>query len=601
LSENLPDLVLLDLILPRRDGFGVLEAIRSLDGAASQTPAVLLSACSPTPEYEGRAGALNAAALLVKPVPLDRILGLVREQIGEAKAAEPTSGASSGEAGAQPASELSGPLEALPFPALLHHLHGLRATGVLHLTRGKKRKWIQLRDGLPVAVRSNLVNECLGNYLLRSGRIDRAALEESVRCMEEGKLQGEILVAMEVISAEEVAEALRAQADEKLFEVFTWESGSFRFEIGGHLQRANAFGVERSPASLIFHGVQEYFPRQRIQAHLEQHRDDFVASGESPFYRFQEIDLSPEQEALLRSLDEPRRLADLIDGDEGLRPTVYALLATGLLELRGGEQGTPPSGVPQRSERESSAAPEDDGLREELAALAERFSRQGPFEVLGVETDAAEGEIKEAYVRLAERTHPDRVGGSSAVVRKLAEEVFEQVTQAYQTLADPRERQLCILEQRRAEREAAALEQSRQAREAEALFQKGEAALRVCNYGRALEHLREACQLYPDEGEYHAYYGWALHLCHRDDEGKLEEAIKHVRRGIKLAGHREKPYLFMGRLCQAADRADAAQKMFARALQIQPQCLEALRELRLLNMRLEKSKGLIGRIFRRRE
>jgi tetratricopeptide (TPR) repeat protein len=185
------------------------------------------------------------------------------------------------------------------------------------------------------------------------------------------------------------------------------------------------------------------------------------------------------------------------------------------------------------------------------------------------------------------------------VVRKLAEEVFGQVTQAYQTLADPRQRQLCILDQRRREREVAALEQSRQVREAEALFQKGEAALRVCNYERALEHFQQACGLCPDEGEYHAYYGWALHLCHRDDKDKLEEAIRHVRRGIKLASHREKPYLFMGRLCQAADRSDAAQKMFARAVQIQPQCVEALRELRLLNIRLEKSKGLIGRLFRR--
>jgi CheY-like chemotaxis protein len=597
LTEDPPDLVLLDLFLPRRDGFGVLEVMRSQDGSAGQTPAVLLSACSPTPEYEARAAAMNAAALLVKPVPLDGLLGLVREQIGEAKApAEPA-----GEAEDGLASELAGSLEELPFPALLHHLHGLRATGVLHLARRRTRKWIQLRDGLPVAVRSNLVNECLGNYLLRGGRIDRATLDESLRAVQAGRLQGEILVAMQVLSEEEVAEALRAQADEKLFEIFSWESGSFRFETGGRLQRANVFGVERSPASLILHGVREFLPLQLLQAQLERHRDDFLAPGESPFYRFQEIDLAPEQEALLRGFDEPRRLTDVVDGDEDMQRTVYALLATGLLELRGAERDALPSGVPpQRAERGSSSdAPEEDALRAELAAMAERLSDQSPFEVLGIGPDAAEGEIREAYARLAERTHPDRVGGSSAVIRKLAEEVFGQVTRAYEALVDPRQRQLCVLDQRRTEREAAAREQTRQAREAEALFQKGEAALRVCNYERALEHFQEACELYPDEGEYHAYYGWALHLCDPEDGGKLEEAIKHVRQAIKLASHREKPYLFMGRLCQAAGRTDAAQKLFARAVQIQPQCVEALRELRLLNMRLEKSKGLIGRLFRR--
>lgn len=597
LTEDPPDLVLLDLFLPRRDGFGVLEAMRSQEGAAGQTPAVLLSACSPTPEYEARAAAMNAAALLVKPVPLDGLLSLVREQIGEAKAPPE----SVREAGEDLASELSGSLKELPFPALLHHLHGLRATGVLHLTRGRTRKWIQLRDGLPVAVRSNRVNECLGNYLLREGRIDRVTLDESLRSMQAGRLQGEILVAMQVLSEEEVAEALQAQADEKLFEIFSWESGSFRFETGGRLQRANVFGIERSPASLILHGVDKFLPLRLLRAQLERYRDDFVAPGESPFYRFQEIDLTSQQEALLRGFDRPRRLVDVIDDAEETQRTVYALLATGLLELRAEEQEAPPSGVPpQRAERgSSSAAPEEEALRAELAALAERLPHRNPFEILGIGIDAPEGEIREAYARLAERTHPDRVGGSSAAVRKLAEEVFGQVSRAYEVLADPRQRQLCVLDQRRTEREAAAREQNRQARDAETLFQKGEAALRVSNYERAREHFQEACELYPDEGEYHAYYGWALHLCDPEDKGKLEEAIKHVRQAIKLAGHREKPYLFMGRLCQAAGRSDAAQKLFARAVQIQPQCVEALRELRLLNMRLEKSKGLISRLLRR--
>jgi hypothetical protein len=40
-------------------------------------------------------------------------------------------------------------------------------------------------------------------------------------------------------------------------------------------------------------------------------------------------------------------------------------------------------------------------------------------------------------------------------------------------------------------------------------------------------------------------------------------------------------------------------KMFTRALNIQPECVEALRELRLLNMRREKEKGFIARILRR--
>jgi cytochrome c-type biogenesis protein CcmH/NrfG len=78
-----------------------------------------------------------------------------------------------------------------------------------------------------------------------------------------------------------------------------------------------------------------------------------------------------------------------------------------------------------------------------------------------------------------------------------------------------------------------------------------------------------------------------------------EEAFEHIRRGIKLAPHREKSYLFLGRLCLATGRAQAAERMFTRAAQIQPECVEALRELRLIHMRRNESKGFIGRLFGR--
>ncbi len=77
------------------------------------------------------------------------------------------------------------------------------------------------------------------------------------------------------------------------------------------------------------------------------------------------------------------------------------------------------------------------------------------------------------------------------------------------------------------------------------------------------------------------------------------EALEHARRGLKLASHREKPYLFMGRLCKAVGRVEAAEKMFTRAVQIRPDCSEALSELRLINMRRRKSKGIVARLLRR--
>jgi CheY-like chemotaxis protein/DnaJ-domain-containing protein 1 len=602
LAETAPDLVLLDLILPRRDGFAVLEAIRSLDGPAAATRAIILSGCSPTPEYRERAASLDVIEFLTKPVPLAELLETVGSALEEAKPSVPVDEPKRAPTAQRHARRrLEGSLRRVPFPALLHHLHGLRVAGVLHLERGKKRKWIELRDGLPVAVRSNLLNECLGHTLLRTGRIRRADLDESLRHMKGGRLQGEILVAMEILSEEEITAALRAQADEKLFEVFAWDDGTFRFEKGATLQRANAIGVKRSPANLILDGVRTRFSGKRIEAFFRSNADCVVAPGDSPYYRFQEIDLESDEEALLRELDGTRRVSEILAGDrkQSLARTLYALVVTGLLTLRGG----PPPGAqpepPQRAAQNAGAPTQSDPECASLKATAERFRAQNYFEILGVSPNATAAEIERAYVALADGAHPDRYSGSSEAGRKVAEEVFAHISRAYETLCDPRRRGEYVLDKRREQRKAAKEQEGLKALEAANQFQRGEALLKSRAYEDALLHFGRALELDPEEGDYHTHYGWTLHLCHPSDSPILEEAMEHVRRGLKLASHADRAYLYMGRLFRAIGKAAAAEKMFTRAVQIQPDCVEALRELRLINLRRERSKGLIRRLLRR--
>ena len=618
LREAPPDLLLLDLMLPRRDGFEVLGEIRASSSPLADLPVVLLSGASTTPAYAARANELRALDLLAKPVPLEDLLDVVGRTVSHTK--RPRAARTSSSAPAQRRGA-SGNFERISFPAVLHHLHGMRASGVLHMVVAKKRKWLQLRDGYPVGIRSNLLRETLGQQLLKSRRIDRSMLEDSRRIAKQRKMrQGEALVAMDILSEEQVSVALREQADEKFFEIFSWTSGSFRFERGATLERANALGLGRSPATLIFEGVSTRFPLERIDRYLKGHSAKFLGPAENPFYRFQDLPLDGEDGDFLRGIDGTRTVGELARCEEGTRRAIYALLAAGLLEFRdeagqgaAGKPATSTGGAPASAggrleERVTPAtrAPDrraDDPRHAELMRLADRLQSESPDQVFGVSPDADEAEVKQAWESLSAEAHPDRFQDGSQALRSLARDVFAQLRDAYDQLTDPRQRQLADWERQKRERERERADAEREVHERafQAVVQarEGEEALKARAYEKALLHFGKALELYPEEGDYHADYGYALHLCNPEDTTMVAEAMEHVRRGLKIASHREKPYLYCGRLLKAVGRAEDAEKMFLRAVQLEPECVEAIRELRLIQMRREKSKGFLSKLFRR--
>jgi tetratricopeptide (TPR) repeat protein len=238
-------------------------------------------------------------------------------------------------------------------------------------------------------------------------------------------------------------------------------------------------------------------------------------------------------------------------------------------------------------------------IRAELADLAQSLRKRNYFEILGVARSFDESLLDGAYSNLARRAHPDRFQTASLAVRELASEVYDRVSEAYDTLRDKKRRQQYVLELQIGKRRTLEDEVGRCALEAETAFQRGAGLIQRRAYQEALMHFGKALELNPDDGEYYAHYGWCVYLCNPDSPSMVEEAIEHVKRGAQLANDREKPFLFLGRLYKVIGEIDYAEKMFTRAVQIQPDCVEAMRELRLINLRREKSRGLIKRLLRR--
>ena len=432
----------------------------------------------------------------------------------------------------------AGSIRERSIPELLNALCREGCDGVLLLDHGKKRKAVEWRGGSPVAVKSNLIRECFGDFLLAEGRVRPQDLDESVQRMRAGEgLQGEVLVAMEVLDEKERVAALQDHAREKFFELFGWRDGHFEVHRGARLERGSHLGPEGHPSRLILEGVTRRAPMRQIDRYLRLHEEERVVLKDYAEAEPFELGLSIRARAWLEALKENQTLGALLDEPEWIRRLVFGLVSIGFLAVesssRNAEGVALPAGAPSAIPLVSIGA-EEEVLAAELPAWGERTS---------------EGDVYDAL--------------------DLPESVEDEACRA-------------LL--------------------AETEFQKGEAKLAARDYPGALRCFGRAMEGYPTAGEYRSYYGWCLHLCYPDNALMRGEALEHCREGVALAKDREKPYLLLGRLYRASGKAGAARKMFSSALQIKPQCIEAMRELRVMNMRRDKastlSKGVLRRIFR---
>lgn len=217
--------------------------------------------------------------------------------------------------------------------------------------------------------------------------------------------------------------------------------------------------------------------------------------------------------------------------------------------------------------------------RETLAAKLREFRQKDYFEVLGVPRSATREDVKRAYFSLAREYHPDKhFHSASAELRQLAQQLYDLISTAHDTLTDPDERERYLAELA-AGRPEAKDEDVGRILAAEGKFQRGEELMRQRQFAEAHRAFGEAVALAPDEGEFHAWLGWSRFQM---EPSAAEEAIRTIEQAVGLTPKLDKSYLFLGYIHKATGRPDKAEKQFEKAIQSNPDCTEALRELRLL-------------------
>ena len=62
------------------------------------------------------------------------------------------------------------------------------------------------------------------------------------------------------------------------------------------------------------------------------------------------------------------------------------------------------------------------------------------YEVLGINKNATDEEVKKAYKKLAKKWHPDGFATDTKEKQKEAEEKMKDINEAYEVLKDPKKR-----------------------------------------------------------------------------------------------------------------------------------------------------------------
>jgi DNA-binding response OmpR family regulator/curved DNA-binding protein CbpA len=624
-AQRSVDLIVLDAVLPRRNGFQLALDIRRSE-KGKRLPILLFSGVYDTVKVQRQLAEIGAPVrFLEKPVEPSQVVAICRKALGlqESEVSDPStkrrrrerarleakskglaaladlvevkSVESDSQIRFRGAALVRGNLRDTEFAEVLAELHRWRASGALLIENAPVKKLVWLKEGTPVFVRSNLLVEALGQLLVRERMITLAECEEGLRRIHASKRQlGTELIEMGCISPANLAYALQLQVEQKLFDVFAWTEGEYRFNPRAAMP-AMQIALELTPAKTLLEGVKRAYDEERARRALGDVEGHVVALTDDPMDRFQDMGLDAEEAQFHALIDGRRTVRELLafgalPADDA-RKLLYALRCANMIHFALPDAKAQPAPAPGIARPvllpglPEQALPEPEIQQrkqvERLVARAQGLRRGTLFEVLGVRPDASELEIHLAFAALAKENHPDRLGmGATAEARAFAEDVFTQISFAHDTLADRKKRTEYELQLRSGVQRSDDDEVAR-ILEAEQRFREGETLLREGDPAAAQKAFTEAARLYPEEAEFHACLGWATWLSLAPGEGAAAQARPLLDKALQLNPRIDRAYVFRGRIARALGRTQEAEAEFEKALLCNPACAEALHELRL--------------------
>ena len=222
------------------------------------------------------------------------------------------------------------------------------------------------------------------------------------------------------------------------------------------------------------------------------------------------------------------------------------------------------------------------------------------FGVLGLDDSAGVKQVQDNYFKLAKLLHPDKISSSGEFNdedRQKALQVFKFATEAKDVLGDKALRAKYVKGELQPDRVSQGGDRGKkrvksQDEIAKIAFHKGTVLLNKRSYQDAEKFLMEAAKAKPDDPKIWQKLGWAVYqnTVDREEEQRLEEAKRCWSKALSCDQEDPQSHYLMGLYYKAIGKKGACREALEKALFLNPNFVEAKREIRLLKMRSGKGK-----------